>query len=243
MNFKKIFILSFTFVIMSGFLGCQIDEFDNISDGIEGEDNATISNPYDFVGEKHNEWLAYSMKNVEDMEQYYSEVVPKITEDLKLNEELNVDEIILKEELKRLKKITAKINAKQVNELYIEIIDSLFQSNTISEELKLNCLELNNIINSDSLSYEEKILIIENTETEILNNNNFSENEKEIFLSISATAKYSILYWSDYNFKNPWWYIVVGDVTGALVGSLVGPGGAVMLGITLSVFMAFQVFS
>ena len=30
----------------------------------------------------------------------------------KLNEELNVDEIILKEELKRLKKITAKIKRK-----------------------------------------------------------------------------------------------------------------------------------
>ena len=234
------------FALLAGLVACedllgQLDQGQNpgeeTGDGtVDGTDEGTIGdttdgepeprvNPYAYVGEAHNDYLACTMEFIDMVAGDTAEEQAAIVMDV----------------------LATRCDYPDGPELEIAGDISL-----VGEELHgtgvamgLSEAELDILADADDIlrTYEpgEALLGLEQLELTALET---LGDDSAGVLAALATARASGAYWIDDepNEDEPrrakWWQIVLADAAGALVGSIAGPQGSITLGVTASTLVA-----
>lgn len=198
-------------------------------------------NEFDYVGRLHNELVDTYLKN------NYS---------YKTNDELckQINDIASKNKnfISMVGSNNYQFDAKIIDNGIIDFknyFKNTINSQPLSEIGKQNSQKLVNYLfeksfSKNNVTYKELFDYIVNYEDDILKNTNLSKLDKQILLSSSSVARYSLFFWDNHFNKNSssqttssegrsWWqWVVIGvcDVGGAIAGAAVNPGVAVTAG-------------
>lgn len=248
MNLKfRFFLRSVLLITLFNLWSCQNSQdnvFDNVSDNqvsvnaiddFSSIEMSNTNNPYDYIGEQHNQALDYFINNignnfspnmdkmdiVNSMDAFLKETSPNSTyTEFYLDNESFFADYHSAENKTAFFLSRGLINSLQAS--YLDTLDEIRFDDTFEY---LSIAYINKVIS------DTKIL-----EGNILEDSNFSDVEKRILLIATSVQRYSIIYWGNQvvDVNNPWGLdknnvslksnIDIGgsDVKGAVSGGLVG---------------------
>jgi hypothetical protein len=203
-NFKNVILSVVAAVLVAGtmvFISCTKDE--NKGDEV-GNLKSTINNPFDFIGEKHNEILHYMGLEMRDTLNYYAQKAT-ITD---ADRENMFNYILVTMPNVISSNSILDISGQEISnamETYIDFLkedqlDSLFINNPDFQIIKTAINEISNISNAT-----QQAIALEAKQLEILSSaNKFADTCAVIFLNV---YEHSIIYWENaLNDTNSPWY-------------------------------------
>ena len=192
--------------------------------GMAGGGTGGGENPYAYVGERHNEYLACTIEyDVRDAKSALRVLFGDCGFDSKAYG-YDEDDLLY-----------------SMNNAFIDVPSSMYESgvNAELERDELEILARVDVVLRHSEPEEAAELLAE-LEQEAL-----AMDGSEALLSGMATVRASNAFWMDEldedepQGKRPWWQIVLADAAGAIIGgATAGPGGAIALGTTASTLVA-----
>jgi hypothetical protein len=193
--------------------------------GIAGGGNGGGENPYAYVGERHNEFLACTIEyDVRDAKSALKVLFGDCGFDAK-DYGYDQDDLLY-----------------SMNNAFIHVPGSMYESgvNADLERDELELLARVDVVLRHSEPEEAAELLAE------LEQDALAMDGSEALLSGMATVRASNEFWmdewdgdDDAEGRRPWWQIVLADAAGAIVGgATAGPGGAIALGTTASTLVA-----
>ena len=215
------------FALFSGMVACEEAEqlLGQLEQSQETEDEpaAPVVNPYDYVGEAHNEYLGCTL-----------EFLDLVTGDTPEAQAAVVMDVLEAEcahppgpELEIARDIV----------MVEERLDDTGVGMALSDEELDVLTEMDQILRTYEPS--EALLRLEQLELDTLQT---MGDESVPVLTALSTARASGTFWQDRPDGNgtraKWWQIVLADAAGALVGTLAGPQGSITLGVTASTLVA-----
>lgn len=245
----KIGILVFAFIFSFSLTSCN-DNLDNVNDVVLSPANP--NNPYDYIGEMHNQALSLVMNHYDNtdktttkemnslVEQYSYQVTSMHTQ----TRGTTIDQLDTMTEEEVLE-LLADCDNNLVN-----FISSL----SISSESKEKLTEIFSFVlesaDDPDVTHEKlnfKIVEFENNYLEIMNSEGeLDENDNLTVLAGTSTLRHSLSYWEPIMIDESaatrgrkWWQwviIAVADAGGALAGASGGPATAVSCGVSASSF-------
>ena len=207
---------------------CKKDENDLNKTGNGILKTTILTNPYDYVGNYHNDALDYiiNSNNINELENEIEEnrvnAICTLIEEYQLNNySTSVNNPI--SENSGLLDISDNAYA-----IYYD--DTEYDLSNFTEEFNSYLAELTSIMNHTSYSMSEKIIQFQNTEQDILMSPLNNDVEQAILLVSISVAKSSYAYWmnfmANYGFKNtnesPGAAIANSDIAGAISGAIAG---------------------
>ncbi|MBG6129765.1 hypothetical protein IWQ47_000933 [Aquimarina sp. EL_43] len=229
----------------------QKNEIENVLDSSKNalkycNGSEDSKNPYNYVGEIHNEIVNAFVINHSNEKLDVDEIVA-VVENL-----ANVNQNFLRIKDEEYTPVDSSIILKGANDFennFHTIINSLDLSSQAKDKLVTVVDYLfDKAYSSREPNLEDVQKNLIKFENDILSNKGFNELEKRTILSAISTARYSTCYWYNYygaikvadnsiTKKRKWWqWLIVGvaDVGGAIAGSAGGPATAVTTGASAS---------
>ena len=200
---KKVYLAFAAVLTVSGFLfsGCS----KSYSENEDITPKINVCNPFDFVGEAHNQGLdaIYNNLTATKASNVSEEEIMKLTD-------IFCDEIFSKDERFFVDNLVTKSGEFDTDYAEEEVSISEEVSNYIDEIVSVASTENYYYIKEKFLSFEEDIILNKAT--------NFTEYETSLLLCSLAIGKYSNEYWKDYNVSTK---SAVGELVGADLGGAI----------------------